>query len=184
MSPMPDNPALEPNVAAQLKVLTEGAAMPLNRSLEFKIVSLLSALLMSVLAPGIASATLGEPELTVQTDVAQLHASIKSSVELSSYKVHEIQLPTGTVLREFVGADGKVFAVAWSGSSKPDLRQALGKYFDVMVSAPRTKFQDRKHMQIQQGDLVVEGRGHMRAMSGRAYLTSAVPSGVNLGDLH
>jgi hypothetical protein len=38
-------------------------------------------------------------------------------------------------------------------------------------------------MHIQQGDLVVEGSGHMRALSGRAFLASAIPSGVGLGDL-
>ena len=158
--------------------------MPIFRTNVIKLVSLPSAVLVLALGPGIANATLGEAETTVQSDVAQLHASIKSSVDRTSYKVHEIQLPTGTMLREFVGADGKVFAVAWNGPSKPDLRQALGKYFDAMVSAPRTKFQDRKHLRIQQGDLVVQGSGHMRALSGRAYLASAIPSGVNLGDLH
>jgi len=30
----------------------------------------------------------------------------------------------------------------------------------------------------------VQAGGHMRALSGRAYLLSAVPSGVDLGDLH
>jgi Protein of unknown function (DUF2844) len=157
--------------------------MPISRTNVIRFPSLPCAALVLALGPGIASATLGEAESTVQSDVAQLHASIKSSVARTSYRVHEIQLPTGTMLREFVDAGGKVFAVAWSGPSKPDLRQALGKYFDPMVSAPKSKFQDRKHLQIQQGDLVVEGRGHMRAMTGRAYLVSAVPVGVNLGDL-
>jgi Protein of unknown function (DUF2844) len=158
--------------------------MPLFRSLEFKLASLPFALLACALVPGIACATLGEPEVSVQTDVANLHASIKSSADRSGYKVHEIQLATGTMLREFIGADGKVFAVAWNGPTKPDLRQALGKYFDTMASAPRAKFHNRKHMRIQQGDLIVEGSGHMRALTGRAYLASAIPGGVNLGDLH
>jgi Protein of unknown function (DUF2844) len=30
----------------------------------------------------------------------------------------------------------------------------------------------------------VQSGGHMRALSGRAYLLSAIPSGVNIGDLH
>jgi hypothetical protein len=78
-----------------------------------------------------------------------------------------------------------VFAVAWNGPTQPNLRQALGKYFDALASAPKPKFVDHRHLQIQQGDLVVQGSGHMRAgFSGRAYLASAVPSGVNLGDLH
>jgi len=158
--------------------------MPIFRSGEIKITMLLSAVLIAALGPRIAGATLGEPEVTVQSDVAQLRASIKNSDDRAGYRVHEIQLPGGTLLREFVAPDGNVFAVAWNGPTKPDLRQALGKYFDAMVSAPKPKFADRRHLQIQQGDLVVQGSGHMRAFSGRAYLASAIPSGVNLGDLH
>ncbi len=158
--------------------------MPIFRSGEIKITILLSAVLIAALGPRIAGATLGEPEITVQSDVAQLRASIKNSDDRAGYRVHEIQLPGGTLLREFVAPGGNVFAVAWNGPTKPNLRQALGKYFDAMVSAPKSKFADRRHLQIQQGDLVVQGSGHMRAFSGRAYLASAVPSGVNLGDLH
>ena len=157
--------------------------MPLIRSDEFKIAALVSALLIAALTPRLASATLGEPEVTVQTDVAKFHASLKSS-ERAGYRVHEVQLPSGTVLREFVAPNGNVFAVAWTGPTRPDLRQALGRYFEPYVSAPRAKYSDRRHVQIQQGDLVVQAGGHMRALSGRAYLVSAVPSGVNLGDLH
>jgi hypothetical protein len=157
--------------------------MPLIRSEEFKIAALAGALLIAALTPRLASATLGEPEVTVQTDVAKLHAVLKSS-ERAGYRVHEVQLPSGTVLREFVAPNGNVFAVAWTGPTRPDLRQALGRYFEPYVSAPRAKYSDRRHVQIQQGDLVVQAGGHMRALSGRAYLVSAVPSGVNLGDLH
>ena len=158
--------------------------MPIFNSGEIKIAALLCAVLVAALVPRIAAATLGEPEITVQRDVAQLRASIKTSEDRASYRIHEIQLPGGTLLREFVAPDGNVFAVAWNGPTKPDLRQALGKYFDAFVSAPRPKFADRRHLQIKQGDLVVQGGGHMRAFSGRAYLASAIPSGVNLGDLH
>src|ERR1700693_5761191 len=127
--------------------------MPIFRPDEFKITALSGALLIAVLGPRIASATLGEPQTTVQTDVAQLRASIKSSVDRTSYRVHEIQLPGGTLLREFVAPNGNVFAVAWNGPTKPDLRQALGRYFDTYVSAPRSKYSDRRHVNLQQGDL-------------------------------
>jgi len=159
--------------------------MPIFRSGEIKIAALLCTVLMTALGPRIAGATLGEPEITVQSDVAQFRASIKSSEDRVGYRIHEIQLPGGTLLREFVAPDGNVFAVAWNGPTPPNLRQALGKYFDAIVSAPKPRFADHRHLQIQQGDLVVQGSGHMRAgFSGRAYLASAIPSGVNLGDLH
>jgi hypothetical protein len=157
--------------------------MPLFKMDAFKCAAL-AVLLIAVLSPRIASATLGEPEVTVQTDVARAHASIKSSQDRSSYRVHEIQLPSGTVMREFVAPNGNVFAVAWQGPTRPDLRQALGQYFDAYAPAPRSKWTDRRHVHIQRGDLVVQAGGHMRALSGRAYLLSAIPSGVNVGDLH
>jgi uncharacterized protein DUF2844 len=154
------------------------------RSGMFRIAALSSVVLVAALGPRMACATLGEAETTVQTDVAQLRASLKSSQDRVGYRVHEIQLSSGTLLREFVASDGTVFAVAWSGPTRPNLRQALGKYFDVFVAAPKSKYADRRHLQIQQGDLIVQGSGHMRALSGRAYLASAIPGGVNLGDLH
>jgi hypothetical protein len=158
--------------------------MPIAAPNTFKSAALFGAMLAAALSPCVATATLGEPEVTVQTDIAQAHASIKSLQDRATYRVHEIALPSGTVMREFVAPSGKVFAVTWHGPRRPDLRQALGQYFDTYVSAPRSRFADRRHVQIQQCDLVVQAGGHMRALSGRAYLLSAIPSGVNIGDLH
>src|ERR1700730_8046406 len=114
--------------------------MPIFRPGEIKITALLSAVLITALGPRIACATLGEPESTVQSDVTQLRASIKSSEDRVGYRIHEIQLPGSTLLREFVAPNGNVFAVAWNGPTKPNLQQALGKYFDAYASAPRPKF--------------------------------------------
>ena len=158
--------------------------MSLFQSGEFKRAALAAAVLVAAFGPRMASATLGEPEVTVQNDVVRAKASIKSSQDRSAYRVHEISLPSGTTMREFVAPSGMVFAVTWQGPIRPDLRQALGQYFEPFVSAPRSKFADRRHLQIQQGDLVVQVGGHMRALFGRAYLLSAIPSGVNAGDLH
>jgi hypothetical protein len=158
--------------------------MPIFQSNAFKSAAAGLVAFIAALIPHVASATLGEPEITVQADVARAHAAIKSSEDRTGYRVHEIQLPSGTVMREFVAPNGSVFAVAWQGPTRPDLRQALGQYFDAFASAPRSKLSDRRHLQIQQGDLVLQSGGHMRALSGRAYLQSAIPSGVNLGDLH
>jgi hypothetical protein len=158
--------------------------MPLFQVNDFKSAARGLAVLIAALIPCVASATLGQPESTVQTDVARAHAAIKSSEERTGYRVHEIALPSGTVMREFVAPNGNVFAVSWQGPTRPDLRQALGQYFDAYASAPRSKFSDRRHVLIQQGDLVIQSGGHMRALSGRAYLLSAIPSGVNIGDLH
>jgi hypothetical protein len=157
--------------------------MLIFRTNDFKIAALCGALLIAAAGPGIARAALGEPEASVPTDVAQLQGSIKASTDRGTFRIHEIQMPSGTVLREFVSLDGIVFAVAWNGPYMPNLRQALGRYFDSYVAAAKLNHMDRKHLQINQPDLVVQAAGHMRAFSGRAYLPAALPSGFNLGDL-
>src|SRR5271154_7170057 len=138
--------------------------------------------LVAALTPCIAAAALGEPEASVQTDALQLRGSINVT-EHAGYRLHEIQLPSGTRVREFAGADGKVFAVAWSGPAAPNLRQMLGRFFDPLVTAASTKRTGHGHLQVQTNDLVVQAGGHMRAFAGRAYLPQSVPNGVDLGEL-
>jgi hypothetical protein len=130
----------------------------------------------------VASATLGQPESSIAAETQLNRASIKQS-QMGAYRVHEMQLPSGTVLREYAGLDGKVFAVAWSGPFMPNLKQALGTYFDEFSAQLGTAHGTRKHLVIRQPDLVVESGGHMRAHHGRAYLPQAIPSGVSIGDL-
>jgi hypothetical protein len=144
---------------------------------------LASGLLVASLSPCIAAAALGEPEASVQTDVARLHASIKINAR-AGYRVHEMDLPSGTRLREFVGMDGSVFAVAWNGPAIPNLRQTFGRYFDSYITAAKSKHAGHTQLQIRQSDLVVQSGGHMRAFAGRAYLPQSIPSGVDLGDVH
>jgi hypothetical protein len=115
--------------------------------------------------------------------VAQLRGSIKVTDRVN-YRVHEIQMSSGTLVREFVGLDGQVFAITWKGPTIPDLRQTLGSYFDRYVTAAKANHMGRTRLQILQSDLVVQAAGHMRAFSGRAYLPQAVPNGVSVGDLH
>jgi len=138
--------------------------------------------LLVALVPRLACAALGERESSVADDVQHLKGSIKSTAR-SNYRVHEIQLPSGTVLREFAGVDGKVFAVAWSGPAIPDLRQALGRYFDVYVTSAQAKQGGHRHLRIEQSEFVMQSSGHMRAFSGRAYLPQALPPGTSVDEI-
>ena len=141
------------------------------------------ALLCAALGmPRDASATLGEPEASVQADTVQLQGSMKASDRVS-YRVHEIKLPSGTLVREYSVPDGTVFAVAWSGPFMPNLRQMLGRYFDEYAAAAAAVHGDHRHLEVRQADLVVQVGGHMRAYAGRAYLPAAIPSGVSIGEL-
>jgi Protein of unknown function (DUF2844) len=123
-----------------------------------------------------AAASLGGDEATIAADHAVLEGKIKVA-RVQRYAVHEIAAPSGTVVREFVSPAGKVFAVAWSGPTMPDLRQVLGPYFDTYVAALAQR-KARGPVNVVLPGLVVQSSGHMRAFAGKAYLPDGMPAGV------
>lgn len=127
-----------------------------------------------------AFAALGGNEASVEDDVARMQATVKTS-QAAAYTLHEIKMPTGTAVREYVSA-GKVFAVAWSGPYPPDIKQLLGSYDQQYEQAIQNSPRRVGHgpMTLSQGNLVVQFGGHMGAFSGRAYLSDQLPGGVSL----
>jgi hypothetical protein len=121
-----------------------------------------------------ALATLGEDVASVENDRVQMKAQLRTT-SIAGYTVHEVVLPTDTVVREYVAPSGKVFAVSWHGPLQPDFRQTLGRYFDEYrneASSPRV---GRRHLAIEHVDLVVHSHGRMRAFQGTAYVPSLLP---------
>lgn len=159
-----------------------GTSMPARQGIGVKRRTLSGALLAAALLPPLAFGALGEPESTVAADAQQLNGSIKST-ERTNYRIHEIHLSSGVRLREFAAVGGNVFAVAWSGPAIPDLRQALGRYFDVYMTAAKASRRGRRPLQIQQSDFVMQSGGHMRAFTGRAYLPQFLPAGASVEEL-
>lgn len=133
--------------------------------------------------PFASHAALGGTENSVQSDRQKMRAASRPSVVRAAYTVHEMQNDAGTTVREYVSTDGIVFAVTWSGPSKPDLGQLLGKYFARYRDANRTGHASHRHSTLRESDLVVHSSGHMRAFSGIAYLPQQVPQGVDIGEL-
>jgi hypothetical protein len=162
---------------------------PIGRSVQFyfpaalvsRPIWLLAACLV-LFCPGSASATLGESSTSVETDRASMKASLRA-LPAANFTVHEIQAPSGTTVREYVSQDGIVFAIAWQGPVMPDLRQALGRYFDRYTAAASARRLGRRQVAISESDLVVQSGGHMRSFSGRAYLPQLLPQGVTLDEL-
>ena len=121
-------------------------------------------------------AALGGSEATVEADRLQVAGTLRV-LRSPTYTVHEMQTPSGTVVREYVSPAGIVFGVAWQGPMMPDLRQVLGAYFDRYVAAASTRTA-RGSVTIVQPGLVVNSVGHMRAFVGKAYIPEALPQGV------
>jgi hypothetical protein len=145
----------------------------------------LSTAFLLATMPFIASpafAGLGEDVSSVQADQAYVHGLLKST-QMQAYTVHEIQAPTGTVVREYVSpTTGKVFAVAWQGPWPPDMRQILASYFEQFQQAAQARASShagRRPLAIEQPGLVVHAGGHMRSFAGHAYIPTMLPQGVS-----
>jgi hypothetical protein len=105
---------------------------------------------------------------------------MKSAVrvtENAGFAVHEIATSYGTVVREFVGTDGKVFAVSWHGPVNPDLRQVLGNYYARFEQgAAAAVHTSHRQLNLSQPDLVFQNSGRMRAFAGRAWVPAMLPA--------
>jgi hypothetical protein len=131
---------------------------------------------MTTLAGVSANAALGGLEATVQADQQHMGATLRV-LRPGPYTLHEMQTPTGTVVREYVSPEGMVFGVAWQGPAMPDLRQLLGSYFDRYVGVVAQR-KAKGPVVVEQPGLVVHSGGHMRAFVGHAYIPEALPQGV------
>ena len=104
-----------------------------------------------------------------------------------SYTVRETTLGNGTVVREYLAADGSVFGIAWHGPQMPDLNDLLGSYFPQYVAGVKAVRAARGGghgpVAVDQSGLVVRSGGHMGAFSGQAWLPPALPAGVSGSDI-
>jgi hypothetical protein len=131
-----------------------------------------------------AVASLGGDISSVQADTAHMRASASQSGG-SSYQVHQLQSPTGTVVNEYLSSSGTVFAVTWHGPFMPDMQQIMGSYFQQYSAALSSQSRQYGHrpLNIQQPGLVVQTSGHMRAHWGRVYVPALLPAGVSADQL-
>ena len=148
----------------------------------------LGALLLAGEAPVPAKAALGDTVASVQADRVSMKGQLRTRSE-PGYSVQEITAANGVLVREFVSPSGVIFAVSWSGSAMPDLKQTLGTYFAqyrTTVLAQRASGQrsGHNHVQIRAPSLVVHAGGHMRQHFGLAYVPSLVPQNLSISDLH
>ena len=127
--------------------------------------------------PGSASAALGRDEASVQVDQTRMRGDVHV-VQAAGHTVHEIRVPGGTLVKEYVSPEGTVFAISWQGPFRPDLRQLLGDYFDEFQQAARDARRTaagRGPLSIHTPELVVHMNGHPRAFFGTAYVPGLLP---------
>lgn len=141
----------------------------------------------SLLLPFRALAALGGDASSVEADRQQMKATVRAVQPSNNapYTVQEITTSYGTVVREYVAPNGKVFGVAWRGPFLPNFQQIFGSYYQEFSQAAqeaRSSGMRRSHnapLMVNQSDLVVHSTGHTRAYAGQAYVPGLIPEGVS-----
>lgn len=113
-------------------------------------------------------------------------ASNASAASTSNYTVRSTTLASGTVVNEYLSAQGAVFGIAWHGPRVPDLASLLGSYFPQYkegLKAQRAARGGRGPVSVQGSGLVVLSDGHMGSFAGCAYLPQSLPAGVSASDI-
>ena len=96
------------------------------------------------------------------------------------YTVSQSTLDSGTIVREYTDAAGKVFAVSWTGPTLPDLRTLLGDKFTALTDAAgKRTHAGHSQLATSQSDVVIVSNGHMRSFTGHAWIPSALPAGFD-----
>jgi hypothetical protein len=141
-----------------------------------------AALILGVAVSPRAQAALGEDVSSVAAVQARFQASFQV-LKRNRFAIHELAMPTGAKVREFVGESGKVFAVSWSGGWRPNLRDIMGAHYDRFIAGTRGRRATRGIVRIELPGMVVVMGGHLRTFFGQVTLTDLLPAGLGPEDL-
>ena len=141
-----------------------------------------------------AHAVLGETADSVTADAAafdanafrQVPRSALNAPALKAYTVEEMTTASGIAVKEYIGSDGKVFAVTWRGRRPPNLSILLGPYFKQYQDAANAgglSAYGLHHASVRGSEVAVDTAGHMRDMWGRALLPAMLPPGVEQSEI-
>jgi len=137
---------------------------------------LVAAMVLAVTAAAPAHASLGARRASIDADVSHLKARLKSTVA-GTYTLHELTGDGGMVTREFTNAAGTVFAVAWQGPVRPDLKTLFGGYFQRFQSDVQGAGRRHRALRADDIDFIVRTGGHPGDMWGFALVPGEVPPG-------
>lgn len=126
----------------------------------------------------------GAPNPVAAGNAASTAKSFKAASATAGYSIKTATLENGTTVQEFVGTDGIVFAVTWKGAFQPNLKELLGSHFSTMTKAAQARpMAGNSQLSVKDSDVVILSSGHMRSVSGRAWIPSLLPSGVTPDDI-
>jgi hypothetical protein len=139
--------------------------------------SILTVLLMLMMGSLPAWAALGDDVSSVNSDVRALGGQHQMVAKVG-YNLHQITASDGSMVKEFVSPEGKVFGISWHGHFMPNLQQLLGTHMTDLQQGQRTQFVRRRAVTIQTDSFVFSSFGRLRSFHGRAYVPSLIPSNL------
>jgi uncharacterized protein DUF2844 len=142
----------------------------------------LFGLLAALCLCGPALAALGGSVASVESDRAKMKGVARVTPGVD-YSVHEIETSAGVVVREYVSAQGQVFAVSWRGPGLPDLAQLLGSYGTTLQQAASHPHYNHHRLNIETPEVVMQSGGHTRNLYGRAWVPALLPQNFSTKDI-
>jgi hypothetical protein len=124
-----------------------------------------------------AWAALGDNISSIDLDAQAFHGQ-HMLLAKTGYNLHQITLPDGGVVNEYVSPAGTVFGVSWQGHAIPNLHQLLGTYITNLQQGQRMNVVPRRAVTIQGDNFVFRSFGHMLSFHGRAYVPGLVPANL------
>jgi len=110
-----------------------------------------------------------------------LHQAVNSTVRWQeSTDANQIRV------RQYVSSSGQVYAVSWDCPAMPDVAVLLGTSFDRYSQEASSALPNANGLhssRVSSSDLMVETALRLRDFSGRAWLPSALPTGVTAADI-
>jgi len=129
------------------------------------------------LAPA-ARAGLGESRASVEADHLALGGTALVVSTAPGYEVHETTTAQGGTIRQYVTADGTVFAVSWRARFQPNLQQLLANHYAEYVTTARAHRGNHHLLSISNPGLVLTVVRLPRGSAGAAHLPGLLPPGV------
>lgn len=132
-----------------------------------------------------AWAGLGDFESSIQEEKVKMHAR-HAVVVMPQYSVHELQNSDGAHIQQYVGSDGRVFAVVWHTLYKPDLSSILGGSYPAYAQSARESARKagiQRRFRHESLDVVVQATAHLNVFSGYAFRQSMLPAGFSLSTI-
>ena len=144
----------------------------------------LSLLLASSGAYAALGSTPSDFGATTRPTMTKRSLAATSAGSAATYTVSTSTLDSGTVVNEYVAANGNVFAVSWKGPFMPDLRTLLGVHFATMTSAAaQIPHAGHSQFSLARPEVVIQSSGHMRAFQGRAWIPADLPAGFSTANI-